>query len=190
MFWPVGPSRGFSLDQVFEMKRDEVRQNRIKWAEFLLNKKRKKAVGMLDAGKGSRCCLGHGAYCLDVVKYKKPDSGWRYGEKQISSYAPEEFVNLVGLWEDNGSLASFDDYYYPKSYFLVYDNILSSLSSTTKEEYDDTENGVINHRIYLSSLTAINDDTRATPQQIGAYLMTVIEGGNGTPFKPLTDWAE
>lgn len=37
-------------------------------------------------------------------------------------------------------------------------------------------------------LARINDDTDATPQQIGAYLLTVIEGGDDTPFRPLNDF--
>lgn len=40
------------------------------------------------------------------------------------------------------------------------------------------------------ALAIINDKTNATPQQIGAYLRTVIEGGEDTPFRPLTDYPE
>ena len=35
------------------------------------------------------------------------------------------------------------------------------------------------------SLATWNDDSDVTPQEIGAYLETVIEGGPETPFKPL-----
>lgn len=38
------------------------------------------------------------------------------------------------------------------------------------------------------SLAGLNDESKITPQQIGAYLETVIEGGPDTPFKPLTDY--
>ena len=33
-----------------------------------------------------------------------------------------------------------------------------------------------------ASLAILNDSTGATPQAIGRYLLSVIDGGNGTPF--------
>lgn len=39
-------------------------------------------------------------------------------------------------------------------------------------------------------LIDVNDGTDATPQEIGAYLETVIEGGESTPFRPLSDYPE
>lgn len=38
----------------------------------------------------------------------------------------------------------------------------------------------------LNSLAGLNDDTSFTPPEIGAYLETVIMGGDNTPFKPIT----
>lgn len=35
------------------------------------------------------------------------------------------------------------------------------------------------------TLAACNDETNLTPQEIGAYLRTVVEGGHDTPFMPL-----
>lgn len=40
------------------------------------------------------------------------------------------------------------------------------------------------------SLAAYNDNTKITPQEIGAYLETVIEGGDNTPFQALTEYPE
>lgn len=40
----------------------------------------------------------------------------------------------------------------------------------------------------VTSLIDVNDDTHATPQEIGQYLQTVIEGGEDTPFLPLSDY--
>jgi len=37
-------------------------------------------------------------------------------------------------------------------------------------------------------LSGLNDGTDATPQEIGAYLESVIEGGKYSPFRPLTDF--
>jgi len=36
-----------------------------------------------------------------------------------------------------------------------------------------------------TNLTIMNDETDMTPQQIGAYLETVIMGGPNTPFRPI-----
>ena len=40
------------------------------------------------------------------------------------------------------------------------------------------------------SLTAINDYSEATPQEIGRYIESAFEGGKNTPFKPLSDYPE
>jgi hypothetical protein len=40
------------------------------------------------------------------------------------------------------------------------------------------------------SLADLNDSTKATPQEIGEYLESVIEGGANTPWKELTDYPE
>jgi hypothetical protein len=42
----------------------------------------------------------------------------------------------------------------------------------------------------LISLIAMNDQTTDTPQCIGKYLQSVIEGGPDTPFRPLTAYPE
>lgn len=39
-------------------------------------------------------------------------------------------------------------------------------------------------------LVNVNDETDATPQQIGEYLQSVIEGGEDTPFRPLSEYKE
>lgn len=38
------------------------------------------------------------------------------------------------------------------------------------------------------SLTELNDDSDWSPQRIGKYLETVINGGVGTPFRPISDF--
>ena len=39
------------------------------------------------------------------------------------------------------------------------------------------------------NLSAVNDKTDATPQDIGRYLESVIEGGEHTPFIPLSNFS-
>lgn len=41
-----------------------------------------------------------------------------------------------------------------------------------------------------SSLANLNDKTSITPQEIGTYLESVIEGGENTPFRPLNYFEE
>jgi hypothetical protein len=41
-----------------------------------------------------------------------------------------------------------------------------------------------------SNLAVCNDHTPVTPQDIGHYLQSVIEGGEHTPFRPLSDYPE
>ena len=129
------------------LTRSEVRANRLKWAEFLMEPERKKAVGRLDVGDGSRCCLGHGCFVLGIPSKVYKD-GVCYDN--LGKTAPSSFVNMVGLRNGEGS----------------------SLIGI----------GIQN------SLAGLNDDTNATPQEIGKFLLDCIEGGDGTPFLPLSDF--
>lgn len=40
------------------------------------------------------------------------------------------------------------------------------------------------------ALSSLNDQTDITPQEIGEILQGMIEGGESTPFKPLSDYPE
>jgi len=137
------------------LTRSQIRANREKWARFLMKPGRKKYGGALDNGGGARCCLGHGAYALGVSRVKKLAGWFAYGEDQENNCAPEEFVDLVGLYTDNGRV----------------DNLGECLDGWDHE-----------------SLVEVNDNTDATPQEIGKYLLSVIDGGPHTPFRPLSDY--
>ena len=52
------------------------------------------------------------------------------------------------------------------------------------------QSGIFNTDDGESTLTILNDETDMTPQEMGDYLESVIEGGDNTPFKPLTDYEE
>ena len=156
--------------------REEVRQNRIKWANFLLNKKRKKATGVLDQGDGARCCLGHGAYCLSEIKKRKNNDGlWFYGEEMADSVAPKEMVEMLGLWSPDGEIRH-------SSYHFILKNLIETVDIND----EDFDFGVTTY----DCLAELNDSSGATPQQIGEFLMAVIDGGDETPFKPLGDYPE
>lgn len=140
--------------------RSEVRENRLKWINFLLVKGRKKATGALDRGSGNRCCLGHGCFILGLKR--KPMEGGLFEYEDNLEIAPVSFKEMVGLWDDTGSTDSGE--------------VIWKFAN---------ENG-----LHHADLVGINDDTEATPREIGEYLLSVIEGGTNTPFIPLTDYPE
>lgn len=140
--------------------RKKILENRVKWVEFLMKPKRKKTTGLLDAGSGYRCCLGHGCYILEIEKVENGIGGFDYGKENYHQTAPDEFVEAVGLYNDHGQ--TLDD---------------SPIKVNLKQSMEN-----------LITLADINDNTDATPQEIGKYLESVIEGGPHTPFKPLTDY--
>lgn len=85
------------------MKRSEIKENRLKWAKFLMEKGRKKAEGLLDKGNGERCCLGHGCYILGIKReHDKISNVYYYGRQSEDAHAPDEFIQAVGLWDHAG----------------------------------------------------------------------------------------
>lgn len=151
-------------------KRNEILANRRKWIEFLKQDYIQKAQGVLNevskTGKEedeARCCLGHGCYALGIKRreYTTYAGYYLYGLKEEGGYPPPEFVELVGLYSRTGSTQS-------------------------GVPFADNHDG---HR-KIDSLSRWNDNTLVMPQEIGAYLETVIEGGPDTPFKPLSDFEE
>lgn len=70
-------------------------------------------------------------------------------------YAPPSIVEALGLWTSTGSVG--DDTF--------------SLEGPAGDRYNN--------------LAELNDHTSITPQEIGAYLETVIMGGPATPFRPI-----
>lgn len=143
--------------------RAEILANREKWIAFLEVPSRRKAKAVLDAGDGKRCCLGHGCYVLGVKKskndneYSKEEAVYLYGEED-DAYAPQQFVDMVGLTDNGGS---FD----PKDF--------------DGEEYSGL--------VELNDGSA-GGGKGYSPQFIAKYLRSVIKGGEGAPFKPLEDY--
>ena len=77
-----------------------------------------------------------------------------------------------------------DDYVLPCIFVEtlgLYNNVGLTQNSTTIE---------LPGRGSFNTLADINDRTNATPQEIGAYLLSVIEGGPDTPFSPLSEFLE
>ena len=155
-----------------DLCREEVLHNRQLWVKALRMPRCRKATGVLDAGNGLRCCLGHGSYALGVQRWSfliKSDKTGRlkfnyaYGEEQTPAQAPREFVRLVGLRTSSGDLNS--SYPVPRRF--------SCFSNS------------------VNSLTALNDDTTHTPQMIADFLERNITGELTevhTPFIPLSTY--
>lgn len=138
-----------------QLTRSQVRENRLKWANFLMRPDTKKGLHQLDNGNGRRCCLGHGAHCFGLEQTTSVSGMVMYCGNV--SYAPLELQEILGLWTRTGAN--------PSGKPLV---------------------GFGGR----SSLAGANDSTDATPQDIGRYLLSVIDGGPDTPFRPLSDYPE
>lgn len=149
-----------TINNVAVYTRSQVRAARIKWAEFLMAKGRKKATGLLDSGEGHRCCLGHGAYILGIKGKKLPNGHYAYEDE--TDIAPQSLIEMVGLWDDTGMT-----------------NDGTPIKIFKKKS---------NHDLY--DLAGVNDNTNASPRRIGKYLLSVVEGGYNTPFRPLEDYPE
>ena len=162
------------------MKQQELLDNRNKWIKALLDPSTRKATGVLEEIDSSgkvlgRCCLGTGCSALGVkrivgdmknVGYYNAKDEHTYVFKDNSEYAEcfsQEFANLVGLYDKEGYRG---DYNCPEK----------------------TEITIRQHK--SPCLSSLNDETEITPQEIGQYLRTVIQGGKKTPFKPLKEYSE
>ena len=143
--------------------RAQVRANREKVIAFLQEPERKKAIGRLDAGNDHRCCLGHMCFALDI---KRSHTAW------IDNNGREMFG--YGLQEQ---------------YSIGPTELVQMVALNTNI------GEAIGQKTYLGdfqygALSSVNDKSDATTQEIGAYLATVIEGGDGTPWHALSDIPE
>lgn len=151
------------------IKRNEVLSNRRKVINFLKVKGRKKAVGSLDNGDGARCCLGHACYILGVEKHPLFGTDFFTSKQRIIGYT-------YGLDKEEG---------------VAPDELIRLVgfwdsNGTIEDKYGaEIMNG-------HTDLVSVNDDEgkRVSPNRIGAYLELVIEGGENTPWRPLSEYEE
>lgn len=151
----------------------EVLENRRKWIEYLRAPGRKKFDGgwLADPEDGeSRCCLGHACVVLGIPgEYVETIGLWRFNSGAAT--APYEVNKLLGLHSSNGGLkfggfGSLDRFAVENGF------------TYTKPQYKGQ----------LNSLASLNDATDITPAAIGDYLESVIEGGDETPFRALSEY--
>lgn len=86
------------------LKKEQIKENRLKWAKFLQNPTLEKHLGELEdpLNPNARCCLGHGCACFEISKESRQDCGVVVLYDGCYDYAPPSFVNLVGLTTKSG----------------------------------------------------------------------------------------
>jgi len=154
-----------------QLTRTQIRKNRETVIKYLMEPERQKVTGMLEtfSEPECRCCLGHMSHVLGAERGEvEPD---RFAVKRVTydsefAWAPPMVIQKLALNDDCGTVKDTD-----------FEIIKGAIHAT------DCVNN-------FSSLSEINDSTEATPQMIGAYLQTVIEGGAGTPWKSLYNFPE
>jgi len=155
---------------------EEVYANRLKWIEHLKHPKTKKYRNFLESylHPKLRCCLGHACHVLIPNKrvYQTETNSVVYSGHYTT--LPDELVHRLGLFDDSGSTNGNSI-----SYTIFPDEYDGPIY---EDEADDEE--PINYS--SSSLVTLNDNTSITPQEIGAYLESVIMGGDNTPFKKIS----
>lgn len=146
--------------------REEVKANRIIWANFLMEPERKSVEGMLESpiNPGARCCLGHACHIFIPHKRVVDEAGGiSYGRAYSpTEWPPEQIEDMLGLWRNNA----------------VTNTNYCGHSIKFPESFPD---GAFN------SLSEAND-AGVSPQEIGKYIMDNLEGGDETPFKPLSSY--
>jgi hypothetical protein len=140
--------------------RHEILANRRKVINFLKQPKRIKATGALDRGNGKRCCLGHMCYVLRIPRNSNSNVN-NWGYGKNKNFSYAPHETITKLGLFNQS-----------------GGVLSQAVIQIKDYH------------WQCSLADINDSTKATSQEIGEYLESVIEGGINTPWKSLTDYPE
>jgi hypothetical protein len=140
--------------------KQEIIENRIKWAKYLIEKRLYKIEGRLQDNL-KRCCLGHGCKVLNIE-----ETGLDEYDFSIS-LAPESFIDKVGLNEANG----------------VFDKTLFFNTKTRVVQTTPTANTV-----KIDSLTDLNDSTDATPKEIGLFILSKVKTDKNSPF--VNSWNE
>ncbi|QIG65981.1 hypothetical protein phiOC_p339 [Ochrobactrum phage vB_OspM_OC] len=175
------------------MKRSEILANRNLVIEGLRTKGLRKAQGHLADASNARCCLGHMTHFLGIEGVTlnlpmpiKNDSGYKilvFGAKKEEYQMPEEARIKLGMHSGDGMF----NHLYPNGDYrgddgIMADKFIKAMKKVFNPRNADTEN--------LCSLAEWNDHTNIRPHHIADYLESVIEGGDDTPWKALTDYPE
>ena len=136
----------------------EIYNNRMKWIEYLKRPETRKHKGSLEDFEDPecRCCLGHACHVLAPDTRTVINSDEQVFYDEHSASMPDKLVLALGLYNDLGGAANIGE---------TYLNVPKVHPTTC--------------------LADLNDNTKITPQEIGAYLESVIMGGEDTPFKKI-----
>lgn len=147
----------FRNPKYFDLSPEKVMENRVKWIAFLKDTGTRKLTGKLDDGEGARCCLGHGCYALGMPGvHSKDETG-----KTMKSL---EYYSAQALAPPE---------------FIAAVGLHNEAGQFAYNEAHQIEGKSIR------TLVGLNDKTSMTPQEIGAWLETVIDGKGDSPFKEL-----
>lgn len=154
--------------------REQIRENRVKFAKGLQESHREKETGRLEArdDENKRCCLGHGCDIFNIKRNvidetETTNKKIYFGEEEEQTVAPQELIDLLGLFNQRGGSS----------------NGKSRLHGSEDNDDFELHNG-------RNSLTTLNDTTDITIQEVGVLIEGWIEGGEGTPFFPLSSYPE
>lgn len=138
------------------LTKKEILANRKQWVNYLTEKRLYKHIGELQKLNGvSCCCLGHGCNLFKIPK-KQIGTELAFGVDNNIIYAPDELINLVGLHDTLGKFKDYKSFYFDKH-------------TRTFHNSDSTGN-----RQEFFSLAGLNDDTDATPKEIGMFIKAHI----------------
>ncbi len=139
------------------LNREEILRNRSLWIERLLHPATRKGKNRLDDGN-LRCFIGVGCEALNIPTSLKPN---KEGKKPSNNLGVHLYLK--------------EEYVAPKLFVeLVGLKDESGSFGSRVKELKNTE-----------TLIELNDLTTKTTQELGRYLLSVIEGGDKSPFKPV-----
>lgn len=145
---------------------EEIMANRRTWIDFLKEPERQKGFGRLEHVSNSeqRCCLGHACFILGAersLRHEDDMTGNVVTYNSQSLYPDEKIWKALGLKDHSG-------------------RIFGPVANLKEASVTFTSSKGLTYN--FDRLADLNDDTRITPQEIGEFLESVIEGGEGSPF--------
>lgn len=142
------------------LTKKEILENRKKWVRYLTEKRLYKHTEELQKLNGvSCCCLGHACNLFKIPK-KKIGTKLAFGVTNNVGSAPDELMNLVRLHDNIGVFKDRKCFYFDQN---------------TRKFYDS--NNKNNTRKAFMSLAGLNDDTNATPKEIGMFIKAHLNDG-------------
>lgn len=144
-----------------EFTRSEILSHRQAWIDYLKRPETKKEKGRLESRTDSEARCCLGHAChIAGAERTVNQETATVFYDGVETIAPSQVMKYFGLRASNGFVYHDGDFIH------------------TFAEYN------------FSSLASLNDHTDATPQEIGEYLQTVIEGGPNSPFISIKEYED